>query len=212
MANGLPLDFACPDKHELAADLVARAQAAGAYVSLAHPEWYTMTSDEARQVAAANAVEIYNHSCVVSSSRGSGIMIGDYLLNEGERISFTATDDSHFVLPDWGGGWVMVAAEELEKNAIVAALKAGHHYASTGADFTDLQIEGGVLAVRTTPVDSIVVSGAGHLALARHGKNITAAKFDLSEFRSKWFRITIRDSEGRMAWSNPYFTEDFKFG
>jgi len=210
VANGLPLDFACPDAQETAAQLIARAQAAGAYVSLAHPEWYTMTMDEAMAVAAADAVEIYNHSCVVTSARGSGIAIADYLLNEGKKISFTATDDSHFEVPDWGGGWVMVAARELSQHALVAALKAGHHYASTGADFTDLRLESGVLAVHTTPVDSIVVSGEGHMALASHGKNVTAAKFDLSEFRSKWFRITIRDSAGQMAWSNPYFKEDLK--
>ena len=211
VANGLPTDFACPDAKETAPDLIARAQAAGAYVSLAHPEWCTMTMDEAMAVASADAVEIYNHSCVLSAARGSGITIADYLLNEGKKISFTATDDSHFELPDWGGGWVMVAAGELSQHALVAALKAGHHYASTGADFTDLRLEGRVLAVHTTPVDSIVVSGEGHLALASHGKNITAAKFDLSEFRSKWFRITIRGSAGQMAWSNPYFTEGLKF-
>ena len=39
------LDFACPDANESAADLIARAQAGGAYVSLAHPEWYTMTTE-----------------------------------------------------------------------------------------------------------------------------------------------------------------------
>ena len=104
----------------------------------------------------------------------------------------------------------MVAAVELSQNALVSALKAGHHYASTGADFTDLYIEGGVLVVRTTPVDSIVVCGAGHLAMASHGKNITLAKFDMSEFRSKWFRITIRGSAGQMAWSNPYFREELE--
>ena len=210
VANGLPIDFVCPDANETAADLVSRAQAAGAFVSLAHPEWYSMTTDETISVAAAHAVEIYNHSCVISSSRGSGITIADYLLNEGKRISFTATDDSHFVLPDWGGGWVMVAAEELSQSALVAALKAGHHYASTGADFIDLQIEDGVLTLHTTPVDNIVVSGEGHLALASHGKNITVARFDLSEFRSKWFRITIRGSAGQMAWSNPYFMKELK--
>ena len=36
-------------------------------------------------------------------------MIADFLLNEGHKISFTATDDSHFHLPDFAGGWVMVA-------------------------------------------------------------------------------------------------------
>lgn len=208
VANGLPLDFACPDANETAPDLIARAQAAGAYVSLAHPEWYTMTTDEAMQVAAADAVEIYNHSCVVTSARGSGIAIADYLLNEGKKISFTATDDSHFELPDWGGGWVMVAAAELSQNALVAALKAGHHYASTGADFTDLQIEDGVLTVSSSPVENVVISGAGHMAMAETGKNMTVTQFDLSKFRSDWFRITLRDAAGKMAWSNPYYKSD----
>jgi hypothetical protein len=208
VANGLPLDFACPDANETAPDLIARAQAAGAYVSLAHPEWYTMTTDEAMQVAAADAVEIYNHSCVVTSARGSGIAIADYLLNEGKKISFTATDDSHFELPDWGGGWVMVAAAELSQNALVAALKAGHHYASTGADFTDLQIEDRVLTVSSSPVENVVISGAGHMAMAETGKNMTVTQFDLSKFRSDWFRITLCDSAGKMAWSNPFYKQD----
>ena len=207
----MPVDFDCPDAKETAPDLIARARRR-CHVSLAHPEWYMMTMDEATAVAAADAVEIYNHSCVFSASRGSGVAIAEYLLNEGKKISFTATDDSHFELPDWGGGWVMVAAEELSQNAIVTALKAGHHYASTGADFIDLQLEDGILAVHTTPVDSIVVSGEGHLALATHGDNITGAQFDLSEFRSQWFRITIRGYAGQMAWSNPYFFKELLLG
>ena len=208
LANGLPLDFDCPDEKETATELISRAQAAGAYVSLAHPEWYTMTTDEALQVAAADAVEIYNHSCVLSSARGSGIAIADYLLNQGKKISFIATDDSHFELPDWGGGWVMVAAAELSRNALVMALKAGHHYASTGAYFIDLHIENEVLTVTSSPIDSVVISGAGHMAMAETGKDMTFTQFDLAKFRSDWFRITLRDAAGKMAWSNPYHKSD----
>ena len=208
VANGLPVDFACPHNTETAPELIARALAAGAYVSLAHPEWHAMTTDEALLVAAADAVEIYNHSCVLSSARGSGIVIADYLLNEGHKISFTATDDSHFVLPDFAGGWVMVAAPELSQDAILAALKAGHHYASTGVDFTDLSLAGAVLSVGASPVESIVISGAGHVAAARHDKNMTLAQFDLSQFHSDWFRITMRNAAGQMAWSNPYYKSD----
>ena len=76
-------------------------------------------NDEATQVAAADAVEIYSYSCVVSSARGSSISIADFLLNEGHKISFTATDDSHFDLPDFAGGWVMVAAPKLSQDSIV---------------------------------------------------------------------------------------------
>ena len=177
-------------------------------VSLAHPEWYTMTTNEALMVSAADAVEIYNHSCVLSSARGSGIAIADFLLNEGHKINFIATDDSHFNLPDLAGGWVMVAAPELSQDAIIAAIKAGHHYSSTGAYFTDISIEGGILTIQTTPVQSIVLSGEGHLASACHGNNISVARFNLSEFASEWFRITARCSSNQMAWSNPYFKSD----
>jgi len=209
VANGLPADFACADAGETAPQLIARARAAGAYVSLAHPEWYAMTSDEALFAGSADAVEIYNHSCVLSSARGSGIAIADFLLNEGKKISFTATDDSHFDLPDFGGGWVMVAAPELSQAALVAALKAGQHYASSGADFFDLSLDGCVLTVRSSPVDNMVISGAGYAAMARHGTNMTRAQFDLSHLKSDWFRITIRNAAGQMAWSNPYFKRDF---
>ena len=210
VANGLPIDFSCSHAGETVSDLIRRARSTGAYVSMAHPEWYSLSSDEALLASEVDAVEIYNHSCVLSSARGGGIAIADFLLNEGNRINFIATDDSHFNFPDFGGGWVMVAARELSQNAIIAALKLGHHYASTGASFTDLSIENGILTVLTTPVNSIVLSGAGHLALAKYGENITSARFDLSKFQSKWFRITIRGSDGQMAWSNPYFKKEFK--
>ena len=141
-----------------------------------------MTMDEAMAVAAADAVEIYNHSCVLSAARGSGIAIADYLLNEGKKISFTATDDSHFELPDWGGGWVMVAAAELSQNALVAALKAGHHYASTGADFTDLQIDDGVLTVTSSPVDACGDQRCWSIGWQKPGKDMTVTQFDLAKF------------------------------
>ena len=170
-----------------------------------------MTTDEAMQVAAADAVEIYNHSCMVTSARGYGIAIADNLLNEGKKISFTATDDSHFEIPDWGGGWVMVAAAELSQTALVAALKAGHHYASTGIDFADLQIQDGVLTVISSPVENVVISGAGHIAMAETGNAMTVTQFDLAKFSSDWFRITLRNEAGKMAWSNPYFKSDVGF-
>lgn len=208
VANGLPVDFDCPNVAETAPDLIARARGAGAYVSLAHPEWYAMTSAEALSLAAADAVEVYNHSCVLSSARGGGIAIADCLLNEGHKINFTATDDSHFALPDFGGGWVMVAASELTQSAIIDALKAGHYYASTGPDFTDLVFKDSVLEVSTSSVESVVVNGAGHLAKTFLCSGTTETKFDLSQFDSNWFRITIRDLNGKMAWSNPYFISD----
>ena len=35
--------------------------------------------------------------------------------------------------------------------------------------------------------------------------NITKAYFDLTDFHSDWFRISITDAAGKTAWSNPYW-------
>ena len=134
-------------------------------------------------------------------------MIADYLLQEGNKINFTATDDSHFTTPDCGGGWVMVAAE-LDQNAIIQALKDGQHYSSSGAAIYDIAIEGDSLLVHCDSARSIIISGAGHTALSAHGNNMTKARFDISALHSKWFRVSILRKDGAMAWSNPYWKKD----
>ena len=67
-------------------------------------------------------------------ARGFGTATVDYLLQEDKKIYLTATDDSHFRMPDGGGGWVMVASENLNENSILDSLKAGKYYSSTGVE------------------------------------------------------------------------------
>ena len=188
--------------------MVQRAIDAGAYVTIAHPEWYSMTTDEARSVAHAHGVEVYNHSCAISSNRGSGIAVADTLLNDGHRLSFTATDDSHFQPLDHGGGWVMVAADDLTPEAIVASLKDGRHYSSTGPVINYIALEDDTLIVDSSAAETMIVSAQGHLALNKTGPNLTYAEFDLSGLKSSYFRVTIIDRAGGIAWSNPYFFDD----
>jgi histidinol phosphatase-like PHP family hydrolase len=207
VANGLPLDFAFASPAETGPELVERAIAAGAYVTLAHPEWYAMTTEEAFAMSSAHAVEVYNHSCTMTSGRGSGLGIADALLNNNKRITFTAADDSHFAINDYGGGWVNVAADNLNADEIIAALKDGRHYSSSGASFNYIALEDNTLIVDCNPVDGIIVSGKGHAAMHRSGNNISYAEFDLSQFKSDYFRITLRGHGGTMAWSNPYFLD-----
>ena len=205
VANGLPADFASADDQETAPELVHRAVMAGAYVTIAHPEWHSLTDDEADMLAQAHGVEVYNHSCAITSARGSGIATADKMLQNGHKISFTATDDSHFTGGDWAGGWVNVAADSLDATAIVASLKEGRHYSSTGAGFNVIALEDNVLMIDCTPVQTITVSGSGYAAMHHTGSNLTYAEFDLNNFTSDFFRITLNDGKGGMAWSNPYF-------
>ena len=220
VANGLPLDFAMASESETGPQMVQRALDAGAFVTSAHPEWYSLTSDEAASLAHAHAVEIYNHTSTIRAARGSGVATADYLLNCGHRALLTASDDSHFEVDDAGGGWVMVAAT-LDEAEIVTALKAGRYYSSSGATINAIELDGELdgelggevdgdrVTISCSPAHSVVISGAGHQARAEVGTNITKASFDLGNFKSDWFRVTIVGAAG-CAWSNPYWLADYR--
>ena len=205
LANGLPVDFAVASEDETAPQMVQRALDAGAFVSIAHPEWYCMTMGEAATIAKAHAVEILNYSCEITSSRGGGTAVIDYLFNEGHRPGIIATDDSHVGVNDVGGGWVMVAETGLDADAIITALKAGTYYASSGAEIHDVTFADGMLNVECSPASSVIVAGAGHLERHITGKSITRATFDLRRFNSPFFRVIVKDMGGQEAWTNAWF-------
>jgi hypothetical protein len=214
LAVGLPSDFApshSPDfkpaaGQESGPDLAARAVASGAFVAIAHPQWSGLTLADARSIAAAHAVEIYNHGCAEGCDRADGFSIADLLLTGGRRLSLIATDDAHFSEPDHFGGWVMVKAEQNEPDALLASLKAGTFYSSQGPELRDVRITGDAVEVDCSAVRSVIVQGAGTAAKAVHGESLTTARVPLDRFRdSAWVRVTVIDRAGKRAWSNPWF-------
>ncbi|MED5313040.1 MAG: phosphotransferase, partial [Pseudomonadota bacterium] len=207
VANGLPPGFAMAGETETGPELVSRAVAAGAYVTIAHPEWYSLTDAEAQALAEAGAhgVEIYNHASTIDAARGGGTATVDYLLHQGFPIHITATDDSHDIPRDAFGGWVMVAARDLTSDAILAALKAGDFYASTGPDILSITRDGTVIEIETSPVQRIILAADKHHAEPVAGDGITRARFDLKKFDPAFVRIVAIDARGRSAWPNPYW-------
>ena len=212
LAVGLPADFAPADApgfvpvagQESGPALAARAVAAGAFVAIAHPQWSGMTLADARSITAAHAVEIYNHGCATGCDRADGFQVADLLLSEGRELSLIATDDAHFNEPDHFGGWVMVKAEENTPEALLAALKAGAFYASTGPELRDIRIADGAVHVECSAVSTVIVQGHGCAAKAIHGDSMTRATMPLDRFaRSPWIRVTVIDRAGKRAWSNP---------
>jgi hypothetical protein len=215
LAVGLPEDFApsltpdfdpVPDQ-ESGAALAARAVAAGAFVAIAHPQWSGLTLADARGIAAAHAVEVYNHGCATGCDRPDGFGIADLLLSEGRRLSLIATDDAHFGEADHFGGWVMVRAEANEPEALLASLKAGTFYSSQGPLLHDIRITPDAVEVDCSAVRSAIVLGSGSAARAVHGASMTTARVPLDDFRaSPWLRVAVIDAAGKRAWSNPWFT------
>jgi hypothetical protein len=212
LAVGLPLgfapsgqgDWAVSEGGETGPDLARRCVEAGAFVAVAHPEWNGVTPEDARLIEAAHAVEIYNHGCHVECDRGYGVAVYDTLLGEGWRLSACATDDAHFHGPDHFGGWVMVKAEANEPDALLAALKAGEYYASTGPELHDFRIEGDTVVIECSPAEHIIAIGANSASKVAHGGGITRAELPLEKFRKGgWVRAAVQDAGGKRAWSNP---------
>ncbi|MEM8842085.1 MAG: CehA/McbA family metallohydrolase [Pseudomonadota bacterium] len=216
LAVGLPEDFAPPDAPhflpapgaETGAAIAARARAAGAFVAIAHPQWSGLTMEDARSIEAAHAVEVYNHGCAVGVDRADGFHTLDLLLSEGRRLDLIATDDAHFTEPDHFGGWVMVKAEENDPEALLASLKAGHHYASTGPELRGIHLEARSIEVECSPAVNVVVQGQGSAAANLQGQSMTRARLSLDRLTdSPWLRVTAIDAAGRRAWSNPIWRD-----
>ncbi len=214
VAAGLPLDFKLPHELETGPELAERARAAGAFIAIAHPAWSRYTIEDGRALlAAAHAVEIYNHGCAIENDLGDGWYLHDQLLNEDAKLNAIATDDAHFKTPDQFGGWVNVKAQSLEPEEILAALKSGLFYSSQGPEIHSIDLLGKDITITCSPVDTITIVCGNSRSCVKTGKSIGSARFDLTRLESgwllkkisPWFRITVIDHAGKKAWSNAFW-------
>jgi predicted metal-dependent phosphoesterase TrpH len=215
VAAGLPLDFEPPGIDETGPALAKRAAAAGAFVGIAHPAWSQLSIEDGHALAAAHAVEIYNHACFAEVDRGDGWYLLDQLLRDGKRLNAFATDDAHFKTDDAFGGWVHVKSEALDPEALLAALKAGHYYSSQGPEIREVAISGDELWIACSPVNAVAVMGHDSRTAGRYGRAITEARINLTDLekswsevrKSPWLRIVVIDGGGKRAWTNPFWRD-----
>jgi hypothetical protein len=215
VAVGLPLDFPELAKGETGPSVARRAYEAGAWVSLAHPYWNAVSEVDALSVVdIIHAVEVYNHASEVGPLRGWGMHQAEVLLNKGHRVHLNAADDAHFKNPlgtfaDAFGGWVQVKAESLDPEALVAALKAGEYYSSTGPEIHNIEIDGDKIRVESSPVNRVVVTGKGATSRRAVGDGQMCFELDLPSWeKTPYVRVTVVDAEGRLAWSNPIWFDE----
>jgi hypothetical protein len=206
LAVGLPFDFAHPTEGETGPQIAARAMAAGAYVAVAHPYWYNLTETDALSLGPAHAIEIYNGTSEDHNDRADSWYMLEMLLERGHRYFACATDDAHFNPDRYDAaiGWVYVKSEALEPDALLEALKSGHSYSSTGPQIFDIQLEpGNKITVKCSPASRIFVTGTAYTSRTAWGNGIREATLDLGTFDSPYCRVTVRDANGKRAWSNP---------
>jgi hypothetical protein len=208
LANGLPLDFAPTTPDENGVALARRAAAAGAFVTVAHPNWYGVSVEDALSIDVAHAIEIYNHTANHHNDKADSSALIDQVLMQGRRANILAVDDAHFsTRPDFFGGWVHVKSPSLDQDSLLKALKAGHFYASQGPQIADISIDNGKLTVLSSPVHSIFVTGKGPAVERERGERLMEATFPLGRFEGSFCRVTVVDDAGKRAWSNPIWLD-----
>lgn len=222
LAVGLPVDWAEIGPDEQGIDIARRAFESGAYVGIAHPAWYTLTVAETLPLLPySHAIEVFNTGCS-SGGRADSWYFADELFTMGHRLHAYAADDSHRVHPvgsmqDAFGGWIQVKSESLDPDELLAALKAGDYYSSTGPDLDDIQWDGEVLRVQSSPVDRYYISGKGARTRVVNGGNLTECEVPLDSANreaSNWgdyVRVTAIDADGQKAWSQPIWLDDPSF-
>ena len=205
IAAGLPADFPPPGPAESGPELARRARAAGAFIGMAHPAASLLTLADAESLDTAHAVEVYN-ALSAWEDRGDSWHLCDLLLGRGHRLGAYAADDAHFQPQDPPGcaAWVQVRAGSLDPAALLAALKAGHYYSSTGPEIHAIRLHGGQVMIRCSPVARVLVTGGVPGKKVQAGDALTECSLPLGTFtESAYIRVTVIDAVGGRAWSNP---------
>ena len=181
-----------------------------------HAYWSLQTHEEYTALRGLFAMEIYNNGSQLDGGFGYTPPVYDEMLRTGHRLGCLATDDNHNAAPledpanDSFGGFTMILAESCTYAAVIKALRAGHFYASTGPAIEAIDLENGVLTVRTSPVASLYLNTRGrgaHRQLAPAGGTVSEARFKLKGDEG-YVRLTATDAAGRVACSRAYFLDE----
>ncbi len=208
LALGLHSPVAYEERRAVAAQsVVDELNRLGALVVLAHPYWSGLTATEMMPLQGINGVEVYNTSAERDLGKGLSASHWDDVLARGQRWWGLGVDDTHWIDDDAGEGWVVVEASSLTEANILASLREGRFYASTGPDIYSLVRDSGTLTVTCSPVKTINFVGKTQWGAQRRSAAnglLTAATYQIRGCET-YIRVECVDEGGRTAWSNPVY-------
>lgn len=200
-----------PDEdRQVALDNIAAQNALGI---LNHPNWgrsFNHFPHERMEALERYAgIEIYNG--VIERLEGTPLATDrwDRLLSKGRRVWGFGHDDAHAAV-DVELAWNVVRVRERTPEAVIAALREGNFYASTGVEITNVAVDDGALRVETRNADRIRFF-TQH-GVCRQTTDGNAAEYALPSDpdraeRLLYVRAECYGSGGRMAWTQPIAAE-----
>jgi len=191
--------------------IVEGALAVGELCWIAHPSWSSLTTTDLLPVEGIIGIEVYNTTCHHGIGRGESVVQWDELWARGRRPLGLAVDDAHWHYPDAIGGWIWVKSASRAMVDILAAIREGMFYASTGPVIQALEFDGRQMTLACTPAREVRVvnprpgTGWTSFRLGRPGP-YTQVEWTIPE---AWdmVRVEVIDETGRTAWTNPFVFE-----
>ena len=167
-----------------------------------HPQWSKTPAAEFERLRGNFAMEIWNSGCALNNDEDTDAACWDVLLRQGQRIFGVATDDGHR-MDEHCHGWVRVNARRTLGD-ILAALRSGAFYASTGPEIHDFYVEEGRAVVRCSAAKKIRFHYGYAPTRIERGEALEGAEFSVPSHYT-YIRASVVDAEGRKAWTNPIF-------
>ena len=200
---------------ETVANDIAAIHATGGLSHVNHPNFgWALTLGDLMELPAMTHMEIFNGHPTVNNWGGGGRPgaeeMWDALLTAGHRILGMATDDAHnyadFVRTkaNPGRGWIVVRAAALEPDAVIAAIREGRYYASTGVAIDDITTTDSTLGLKISPAGSQLYTTQ---FIGRNGDVLATDASLQPSYRLKsgdaYVRARVRSSNGGFAWTQP---------
>jgi len=192
-------------------EVIDRTLAEDGFVFLNHPNWPggypadpNWTDADFANAHAFYGIEVWN-SLVAPNSNAEGRI--DTLLSQQRRLFLMATDDCHNITSTackTGSTWVF--ADRLEPEEILRNLKSGNFYASNGARISALSVAGQTITLTTDQAGTIDFIAAGGRVVKSASKALSASYTAMGDETYIRARVT-RDSDKKMAWTNPIYVE-----
>jgi hypothetical protein len=124
------------------------------------------------------------------------------LLARGRRIWGFANDDSHLPAIDVAQGWNVAYVQRKTVDEVVAALRQGRFYASTGVVISQISVNGNRIRIQTENARRIV-------ALHQIGCRFAVADANVIEVevpsKATYVRFECWGDGEQFAWTNPFF-------
>lgn len=209
----------------------AEVRAAGGMPQVNHPNYqWSVRLDDLLPLSGPFLMEVWNGYPTANNLGGadgagrvspSSEGLWDSLLTRGKVVWAVASDDSHdytrfdnreVSFP--GKGWIVVRAPQLTADAILKAVREGDFYASTGVTLAELDASPKEMAIvikmPPDPAGSFIPATRFTTRFIGAGGKVLAEVHGLEpRYRMRgdegYVRASIVDSDGRKAWTQPYF-------